>query len=102
MTRWCVPTPGIKGSASDQRLIGDEHLSTADFRVAARKSTLARLPLFDRGLACRQASVLAKVEHVFLIIKRDFGFVKTRQGKAAYKSRMMHACISWMILAMTG
>ena len=45
---------------------------------AARKSTLAALPPFDQRLASRQASVRAKVEHVFLILKRDFGFTKTR------------------------
>jgi len=69
---------GYQGISTRPEVTGDEHLSTIDFRVAARKSTLARLPLADQHLASRQASVRAKIEHVFLIVKRDFGFTKTR------------------------
>ena len=32
----------------------------------------------DRAVASGRASVRAKVEHPFLIVKRDFGFTKTR------------------------
>ena len=32
----------------------------------------------DRAAESRKASVRAKVEHPFLIVKRDFGFTKTR------------------------
>ena len=39
---------------------------------------LAAMPAHDRAVASRQASVRAKVEHPFLIVKRDFGFTKTR------------------------
>ena len=69
---------GYQGIGKRADVVNDPHLAMVDFRVAARKSTLAALPPFDQRLASRQASVRAKVEHVFLILKRDFGFTKTR------------------------
>jgi len=32
----------------------------------------------DRAIESRKAAVRAKVEHPFLIVKRDFAFTKTR------------------------
>ena len=53
-------------------------LSQIEFRVAARKSWLAAMAQPDRAAELRKASVRAKVEHPLLIVKRDFGFTKTR------------------------
>ena len=36
------------------------------------------MPAHDREVESRKARVRAKVEHPFLIVKRDFGFTKTR------------------------
>lgn len=49
-----------------------------EFRIAACKGGLAVMGCPDRDIESRKASVRAKVEHRFLIIKRDFGFTKTR------------------------
>ena len=54
------------------------HLSGVEFKVATRKARLASMGAHDREVQSRQASVRAKVEHPFLILKRDFGFTKTR------------------------
>ena len=69
---------GYQGIAKQAEVIGDEHLSTVEWRVAARKGMLRTMPVHDQQIESRKASVRAKVEHPFLIVKRDFGFVKTR------------------------
>jgi len=69
---------GYQGISHRDEVRGDEHLAHVEWRVAQRKSTLASMPVFDQHLESRLASVRAKVEHVFLVIKRDFGFTKTR------------------------
>ena len=53
-------------------------MSGIQWRVAARKGVVKTMPAPDREVESRKASVRAKVEHPFLIIKRDFGFIKTR------------------------
>jgi transposase, IS5 family len=84
---WCLVRPGdgvgyvdagYQGVAKRCEIIGDPDLAKIEWRVASRKKTLAAKPVHDQLLESRQASVRAKVEHHFLIIKRDFGFTKTR------------------------
>lgn len=69
---------GYQGAENRADIGQDEHLSTVEFRIASRKSRLAAMAAPDRDVESRKASVRAKVEHPFLIIKRDFGFIKTR------------------------
>ena len=69
---------GYQGADKRPDIAGDEHLSGVEFKVAPRKARLASMGAHDRGVQSRQASVRAKVEHPFLILKRDFGFTKTR------------------------
>ena len=63
---------------ADDDVADDPHLSKVEFRVAARTSWLAAMARPDRVAESRKASVRAKVEHPFLIVKLDFGFTKTR------------------------
>lgn len=53
-------------------------LGGIDWQIAARKGVLRTLPEFDRKIESRKAAIRAKVEHPFLIAKRDFRFIKTR------------------------
>lgn len=69
---------GYQGVDKRPEVAGDEQLSRIRWRVAARKGVLKTMPGPDRAAQSRQASVRAKVEHPFLIAKRDFGFRKTR------------------------
>ena len=69
---------GYQGVANRPEILGDEHLSQVQWRVAARKITLKAMHPHEQQLESRKASVRAKVEHVFLIVKRDFGLAKTR------------------------
>ena len=53
----------------------------------------------EQLLESRKASVRAKVEHVFLIVKRDFGLVKTRyRGLAKNLNQLQVAMASANLL----
>lgn len=87
----------------------DEALSQVQWRVAPRKGTLRTMPSQDRAIASAQAGVRAKVEHPFLIVKRDFGFVKTRYRGIAKNLNHLHvlfASANWLMrgraLALSG
>lgn len=93
---------GYQGAEKRPDIAGDEHLSTVAWRVAARKGTLKMMPAHDRAMESRKASVRAKVEHPFLIVKRDFGFTKTRYrgiGKNLNHLHMLFASANWLMRA---
>ena len=80
---------GYQGVGKRPDIVADRHLSKVEFKVAARKGVLKTLPVHDRQIESRKASVRAKVEHPFLILKRDFGFAKTRyRGLAKNLNRL--------------
>jgi IS5 family transposase len=91
-----------QGVGRRPEVTGDEHLSTVEFRVAARTGRLAVMAEPDRQEESRKASVRAKVEHPFLIVKRDFGFTKTRY-RGLTKNRnhlhMLFASANWLMRA---
>lgn len=93
---------GYQGAAKRAEIAGHEHLSKIDWQIAARKSTLASMPEADRVIESRKASVRAKVEHPFLIVKRDFGFTKTRYRGIAKNLNHLHvlfASANWLMRA---
>lgn len=93
---------GYQGVDKRPEVFGDAHLSGVEFRVAARKGTLAAMPAPDRAEQSRRASVRAKVEHPFLIVKRDFGFGKTRYRGIAKNLNHLHmlfASANWLMRA---
>ncbi len=56
----------------------------------------------DRAAESRKASVRAKVEHPFLIVKRDFGFTKTRyrgMAKNLNHLNVLFASANWVMRA---
>ena len=69
---------GYAGVERRADIAGDEQLSRVQWRVAARKGALKTMPAHDREAESRKASVRAKVEHPYLVLKRDFSFAKTR------------------------
>jgi len=100
---------GYLGVNKRKEVLADPHLSTVEFRVAARKGKLKTMPDHDQHLQSRQASVRAKVEHPFLIAKRDFGFTKTRYRgikKNLNHLQMLFASANWLMrgraVALTG
>ena len=48
------------------------------------------MPAHDQRVESRKASTRAKVEHPFLILKRDFGFTKTRYRGLAKNLNRLH------------
>ena len=93
---------GYQGVERRREVAENEHLSGVEWRVAARKGRLKMMPEHDRHLESRKASVRAKVEHPFLIIKRDFGFIKTRYrgiAKNLNQLQVLFASANWLMRA---
>lgn len=81
---------GYQGIDKRADIVADAHLSTVEFRVAARKGRLKAMPAADQQIESRKASVRAKVEHQFLILKRDFDLVKVRYRGLAKNLNHLH------------
>ena len=93
---------GYQGADKRPEIAGDEHSSKIEWRVAARKGKLKTMAEPDRAEQLRQAAVRAKVEHPFLIVKRDFGFTKTRYRGIAKNLNHLHvlfASANWLMRA---
>lgn len=93
---------GYQGAAKRPEIAGDEHRSKIEWRVAARKGVLKTMTEHDRAMESRKAAVRAKVEHPFLILKRDFGFTKTRYRGIAKNLNHLHvlfASANWLMRA---
>lgn len=74
---------GYRGIQKKPEVIQDEHLSQVDFRIARcpsqlRTETRCRGIDWERRIEHRKSSVRSVVEHVFLIVKREFGYFKVR------------------------
>lgn len=93
---------GYQGAHKRPEITGDVDKSQIQWRVAARKTMLKTMHPHDRATETRKASVRAKVEHPFLIVKRDFGFAKTRYrgiGKNLNHLHMLFASTNWLMRA---
>jgi len=93
---------GYQGVEKRPEVAEDEHLAGVEFRVAARKGRLKNMAGPDRAAESRKASVRAKVEHPFLVVKRDFGFAKTRYRGLAKNQNHLHvlfASANWLMRA---
>ena len=93
---------GYQGAEKRPGIAEDEHLSKIQWRIAARKGVLKAMSDHDRAIESRKASVRAKVEHPFLIVKRDFAFTKTRYRGIAKNLHHLHvlfASANWLMRA---
>ncbi len=93
---------GYQGIQRRPEVTEDEHLCKVEFRVAARKGVLKAMAEPDRAAQSAQAGVRAKVEHPFLVGKRDFGFAKTRYrglAKNLNHLNVLFASANWLMRA---
>jgi len=93
---------GYQGAAKRPEITSDPHLASVQWRIAARKGSIKAMPAHDRAVESRQAGVRAKVEHPFLIVKRDFKFTKTRYRGLAKNRNHLHvlfASANWLMRA---
>ena len=90
---FCYADAGYRGVARREEVRSDPHLSKVDWRVAMGPSKLRALSparWADRGEERRKASVRARAEHPYQIVKRTFGYVKVRyRGIAKNASRIL-------------
>jgi transposase, IS5 family len=87
----------------------DAHLSAIDYRINRRPHSLPTITDnavdWERLIEHRKSSVRCKVEHVFRIIKCQFGYTKTRyRGLKKNENRLyaMFACANLYVLARAG
>lgn len=72
---------GYLGIEKRSEVKNDDHLSKMKFRINRRPSSLKeKVEIFgvnwDKYIESRKSSVRSKVEHPFLIVKRQFGYAK--------------------------
>lgn len=93
---------GYQGIHKRPEVTDDKRLSGVRWQVAPRKGRLKEMHEHDREVESRNAGVRAKVEHPFLIVKRDFGFAKTRYrglAKNHHHLQMLFASANWLMRA---
>lgn len=100
---------GYLGLEKREEVTSDTHLSSIDYRINRRPSSLPKVSenAFDweRYIEYRKSSVRSKVEHVFLIVKRQFGYSKVRYrgiAKNLNRFHMLFACANLLMVARAG
>lgn len=73
---------GYLGIEKHDEIKNDEHLKDVRFRINRRPSSIKTPDSYkginwDRQIEHRKSSIRCKVEHAFLIVKRQFGYCKT-------------------------
>jgi IS5 family transposase len=77
----CYGDAGYTGIEKREEIAGNERYSNVEFRINLRPSRI-KMPKDYKGIRWeesiekRKSSVRSKVEHVFLIVKRQFGYAK--------------------------
>jgi IS5 family transposase len=76
---------GYLGIEKREEIVSDKKKSKIEYRISQRPSKINKIPegyarAFEKSQERRKSSISSKVEHVFLIIKREFSY-----RKAVYK-----------------
>ena len=84
-----------KRTTKQEDVIKDEHLSPIDFRICKRPSSLKTSKDYEginweKQMENRLSSIRCKVEHAFLIVKRDFGYRKVAYRGIAKNMNRFH------------
>jgi IS5 family transposase len=95
---------GYLGIDKREEITSDSKKSAIEYRINRRRSTINKIPKgpsqsFERALEYKKSSIRSKVEHLFLIIKRQFGFYKVPyRGIAKNLNRLQVLCASANLL----
>lgn len=95
---------GYLGIQERQEIKNDEHLSKIDFRINRRPSTVKKADGnlgFEKQIEKRKSSVRCKVEHPFLLVKRYFGYAKTRYKGLAKNAHRLYTLFASANLLMS-
>ena len=93
---------GVQKRSNIQR---NEHFSKVDFRINRRPKSLPKVSNhaidWERYIGHRKSSIRSKVEHVFRIIKCQFGYKKSRLSriKEKRKSFVCPVCLCQFVFA---
>ena len=91
----CYGDSAYIGAENRLEIKNDEHLSKVKFQICRKPSKLNVSKDYagidwEREIEHRKASVRCKVEHVFLIVKRQFGYSKTAYRGIAKNMNRFH------------
>ena len=101
---------GYIGIEKRDEIKSDEHLSSIEYRINRRPSSI-KCPKdyegikWEKSIENRKSSTRCKVEHPFLIVKRQFGYCKTvYKGIAKNLNRfnMLFACANLVMVSRAG
>ena len=101
---------GYLGVPKQEDVIKDEHLSQIDYRICKRPSSLKTSKDYEginweKQMENRISSIRCKVEHAFLIVKRDFGYRKVAYRGIAKNMNRFHVlfgCANLLMCIRTG
>ena len=96
---------GYLGVEKRAELEGEERLSDVEFRINARPSSLKIKDSYkgknwDKEIEKQKSSVRSKVEHPFLIVKRQFGYAKVVYRGIAKNMNRFHVLFASANLVM--
>lgn len=100
---FCYGDSGYTGIGKREEIASDAHLSSMEWKIALRPSMVRELRDSDNWshrMETRKASVRSKVEHPFLIVKRQFGWARTRYRGMAKNENLMCALFALANVAM--
>ena len=96
---------GYSGAEKREDIQKDEHLSTIEFRTNIRPSSI-KVPdscqgiNWDKKIENRKSSTRCKVEHPFLIVKKQFGYCKVAYRGIAKNLNRFHVLFASANLVM--
>ena len=101
---------GYIGVEKREEFRSDEHLREIDFRTNVRPSSIQLTPAYegvnwDKEIEKSKSSVRCKVEHIFLIVKKQFGYAKVvYRGleKNLNRFHVLFACANLLLCARAG
>ncbi len=101
---------GYIGIEKRPEIASDAHKSSVTYRINRRRGKINKLPEgiakeFEKYLESRKSSVRAKVEYAFLLLKRQFGYVKTVYrgiGKNLHRIQILLCSANLLMCARSG